>query len=72
MQQVYLGADVSKGYADFCFLGEDGSRLPLGARWDDTPAGHAYARQALAQLRSEHPQLQFTVGVEASGDLERN
>ncbi len=72
MQQVYLGADVSKGYADFCFLGENGSRLPLGDRWDDTPAGHAHVRQALAQLRSQHPQLQFTVGVEASGGLERN
>jgi transposase len=72
MQQIYLGADVSKGYADFCFLGDNGSRLPVGKRWDDTPAGHAHVRAALEQLRTAHPDLQITVGVEASGGLERN
>ena len=71
MEQVYLGADVSKGYADFRFLGENGP-LPLDNRWDDSPAGHALVRQALTRLRAEHPNLRFTLGVEASGGLERN
>jgi transposase len=72
MQRVYLGADVSKGYADFCFLSESGSRLPFGKRWDDTSAGHAAVSQTLERLRAAHPNLQFTIGVEASGGLERN
>lgn len=72
MEQVYLGADVSKGYADFCLLAGDGTRLPLRERWDDTAAGHARVRQVLTQLRTDHPGIRFTLAAEASGGLERN
>ena len=86
MPVLFLGSDVSKGYADFCFLSETGR--PLGERFslDDTPAGHAalQARTAriLALVQAGGPgpaagspapaPVRLVMGIEASGGLERN
>jgi transposase len=71
---LYLGIDVSKGYADFCFTDPDGRRLPGSGRYDDTTAGHAAVRQALSALADRYAPtpLRFEIGLEASGGLERN
>lgn len=72
MSVIQLGLDASKGYADCCFLNEAGSVLKSSQRYDDTPAGHAAVRQALATLAARDPEVRFQVGLEASGGLERN
>lgn len=72
MTVIHLGVDTSKGYADFCFLNEHGTVLPPSGRFDDTPEGHQAVRQAFTALAAHHPQLQFRIGLEASGGLERN
>ena len=73
MEQVYLGADVSKGSADFCFTGPDGTPLPPARRCDDTHAGHAPVRELITTLRTPRKLSgRFTLEIEASGGLERN
>lgn len=71
---IYLGGDASKGYADFAFLNEAGSRLAGSARYDDTPTGHAALQAVLAGFRTRYPNedLRLEIGLEASGGLERN
>jgi transposase len=52
MPVLFLGSDVSKGYADFCFLSETGCLLGTRFTLDDTPAGHAALQaRALRTLR---------------------
>jgi transposase len=72
MSLILVGVDVSKGYADFHFENEAGSRLPLSGRCDDTPAGHAFVRHACAHLVGRDPDVSFRIGVECTGGLERN
>lgn len=72
MPPLTLGADVSKGYADFCFQDPDGNRLPGSQRYDDTPSGHAAVRQRCQELLDQWPEALLLIGVEASGRLERN
>lgn len=74
MPVLYVGADVSKGYADFCITDAEGRRLPGSGRYDDTAAGHAAVRQALQHLvdREAPASVHLEIGLEASGGLERN
>jgi transposase len=73
MTTLFLGVDVSKGYADLCFQNEAGSILTGSQRYDDTPAGHAAVRQAVEELQTRVPgSLPILVGIESSGGLERN
>lgn len=73
MTVIFGGVDVSKGYADFCFLNQAGSLLGQPRRHDDTPAGHCAVGQALAELKAAHGDgICFHVGLESSGGLERN
>jgi transposase len=72
MSLICVAADVSKGYADFVFRHEAGTRPVPARRYDDTPAGHAALRQTLAQLAAAAPDVRFRCGVEATGGLERN
>jgi transposase len=67
-----LGVDVSKGYADCCFLNEAGSVLPGTGRFDDTPAGHAAVLQHLNELAARYPDATWQIGLESTGGLERN
>ena len=69
---IDLGVDTSKGYADFCYRNEHGTVLRLSGRLDDTPEGHREVRRRFAELAAQHPQIQFRIGIEASGGLERN
>jgi len=67
---VYIGADVSKGYADFCVLtgkGEVHQRLRL----DDTRRGHDRLDE-LVRRYAEQQDESLLIGVEATGGLELN
>jgi transposase len=72
MPTIDLGVDTSKGYADFCYRNEHGTVLRASGRLDDTPEGHREVRRHFAELAAQHPHIQFRIGVEASGGLERN
>lgn len=72
MQQVTVGFDVSKGYGDADFRNEAGSRLPQSGRFDDTAAGHKLLADQFERLAKQSPEVEFVVGLEASGGLERN
>ena len=67
---VYIGADVSKGYADFCVLtGEGEVRQRL--RLDDTRRGHDRLEE-LVRIFAEQQDEVLLVGMEATGGLELN
>ena len=64
----YLGIDVSKGYADFCLMGEDGTV------WEetvlvDTDRGHEALRKLLERVLTQSEALE--VGLEVTGGYER-
>jgi transposase len=67
-----LGVDVSKGYADGCFLHEAGRVLPGTGRFDDTPDGHAAVLQHLNELAARYLEATGQIGRESTGGLERN
>ncbi len=69
---LYVGVDISKGYADSCVIDDEGT-VREEYRLDDTRSGHDQA-QELAQewdgtVSSEEELL---VGMEATGRTERN
>ena len=72
MGTLYLGIDVSKGYADMVCINDSGTRLQGGRRFDDTPAGHRDVAEWLVGLTVRHESLELMVGLESSGGLERN
>jgi transposase len=72
MSLILVGVDTSKGYADFHFENEAGSRLSPSGRFDDTPAGHAMVRHFFASLAAGDPDVSFRIGIECTGGLERN
>ncbi len=67
--QSYLGIDVSKGYADFCLMGEDGT-IWKETVLDDTDRGHRALRELLEWAFDRSESLE--VGLEATGGYERN
>lgn len=70
--KIFIGADVSKGYADVQFLNEAGIFLSEGSVFDDTAAGHRLLLDCMTVLKVKNPEVRFVVGLEASGGLERN
>ena len=68
---VYIGADVSKGYADFCVLSDEGeARQRL--RLDDTREGHDRMEELVRSCAEQQPGETLLVGMEATGGLELN
>ena len=70
--KIFIGADVSKGYADIQFRNEAGTFLVEGGVFDDTAAGHRLLLDRMTALKKKSPEIHFVVGLEASGGLERN
>ena len=70
---IYLGSDVSKGYADFCFTGPDGDLLHQ-CRLDDTAEGHEQLEDLVEEMVEidDEDEVSIEVAVEATGGLERN
>jgi transposase len=69
---LYVGADISKGYADFCVVDEDGDMV-REFQLDDTRRGHdrmAGIVRGMAEDMSGDEEL--LLGMEATGGLESN
>lgn len=69
---VYVGGDVSKGYADFCLMDGEGEIL-LEIQLDDTRQGHSQMRELIRECnRKVGPEEELEVALEATGGMERN
>jgi hypothetical protein len=69
---VYVGGDVSKGYADFCLTGGEGEIL-LEIQLDDTRQGHSRMSELIRECRQKvSPQEELEVALEATGGMELN
>lgn len=70
---IYLGGDVSKGYADFCAIGPEGEVLHQ-CRLDDTASGHQQLEELIEELvgTDREEEVSIKAAVEATGGLERN
>jgi transposase len=71
MKTIYVGMDVSKGYADQYIMNDAGSVLHIG-QFDDTREGHQAVEEILARCLTHHQGASMQVGLEASGGYERN
>jgi transposase len=69
--KIFVGADISKGYADIQVINETGEDV-WHKRYDDTRTGHQEVAERLAQLGKTMPTAAITFGLEATGGLERN
>jgi transposase len=70
-QTLFVGMDISKGYADLHAINPARSVIATG-RYDDTASGHTQVRALIVDWQKTHPGTAILVGVEASGGLERN
>ncbi len=69
---VYVGGDVSKGYADFCLMDGDGEIL-LEIQLDDTRQGHSRMGELIRKChRKVDSEGELEVALEATGGMERN
>jgi transposase len=69
---IYVGVDISKGYADFAISDGEG-KIRKEVQLDDTRGGHDRAARLIRDLNervSEEEEL--VVGMEATGGLEAN
>ena len=72
MKNVYLGADVSKGYCDFMLLDAKKRRIEEDFQLDDTFEGHQKLYHILSALCDQHPNAQIYAAVESTGGYENN
>ena len=69
---VYVGGDVSKGYADFCVMSEEGEIL-LGIQLDDTRRWHSRMGELIRKChRRVGPEEELEIALEATGGRECN
>ncbi|MEF8795192.1 MAG: transposase [Salinivenus sp.] len=69
---VYVGGDVSKGYADFCLMDGD-SEILLEVQLDDTRQGHNRMDELIRECqRKVGSEGEIKVALEATGGMERN
>lgn len=67
---IFIGVDVSKGYADFCILNSDKQRTEDNFQLDDQKEGHEKFKEKLVDLSASKTQV--FVGLENTGGYERN
>ena len=69
---VYVGGDVSKGYADFCLMDGEGEIL-LEIQMDDTHKGHSRMGELIQECTQKvGPEEEMEIALEATGGMERN
>lgn len=68
----FLGIDVSKGYADFVLLNQEGKKLEDTLQLDDTRKGHHLLTNWLKELPIKHSISELYCGLESTGGLENN
>jgi len=72
MTSYYLGADVSKGYADFVILDSQKHPVEEGFQLDDTFEGHNLLYQRLCQFCADRSEAFIHAAVESTGGYENN
>jgi len=70
--KLYLGGDVSKGYADWVILSEKKQTVLENFQLDDTYAGHCKLYSMLETYFDKHPELEMSAAVESTGGYENN
>jgi len=70
--KLYLGGDVSKGYADWVILSEKKQAVLENFQLDDTYAGHFKLYAMLEAYIDKHPGLEIYAAVESTGGYENN
>ena len=70
--KLYLGGDVSKGYADWVILSEKKQAVLENFQLDDTYAGHCKLYAMLEAYIDKHPGLEIYAAVESTGGYENN
>ena len=70
--RLYLGGDVSKGYADWVILSEKKQTVLENFQLDDTYAGHCKLYSTLEAYFEKHTGLEMYAAVESTGGYENN
>jgi transposase len=70
--KLFLGGDVSKGYADWVILSEKKQTVLENFQLDDTYAGHCKLYAALETHFGKHLGLEMYAAVESTGGYENN
>lgn len=70
--QLFMGIDVSKGYADFIILNKDKKVVEPNFQLDDTHKGHFELYELTYSLFEQYPELALTAAVESTGGYENN
>ena len=69
---LFLGIDVSKGYADFVILNQSKKVVEPNFQLDDTYDGHAKLYEFIYSLFDKNDGLALTAAVESTGGYENN
>lgn len=72
MTNFYLGADASKGYADFVILNSNKQVVKQSFQLDDTVEGHARLYEILATFFQQHLDGMLYAALESTGGYENN
>ena len=70
MMNLYMGIDVSKGYADFILLDQDRNTIEPVFQLDDTAEGHHKLDKILKGIFQRWPQAVLYCGLESTGAYE--
>ena len=70
MVNLYLGIDVSKGYADFALLDQDRKTVEPVFQLDDTATGHRKLGEFLERVFRRWPHATLYCGLESTGGYE--
>lgn len=69
---VFIGIDVSKGYADFVFIDSNQEKVMDNLQFDDNSSGHDGLGKLLKDYCSLNTETEFLCVVESTGGYERN
>lgn len=72
MKQLFLGADVSKGYCDFIILDESLKEVEQHFQLDDIYEGHMALTRIVEKLFKTYNDLTLYIGIESTGSYENN
>jgi len=72
MSTIFLGADVSKGYADVSVLNESGAAICRCNRFYDTPDGHLNLGKLIEHQLHAPEVTKMLAAVESTGGYENN
>ena len=67
-----MGADISKGYADFVILNQGKQPMVKNFQLDDTFDGHARLYKIVSGFLADYPQAVLYAAVESTGGYENN